>query len=189
MLIRSLLSQKSMLTDHSPIDALSTYHFSSSNTKTSSVTVTQPTRYAIRQVLDQALRKTKALQASQIRQARGSGALTGSILPVGNQTEDKENHDSTFDPKAQEQQQKPVKVKRDFFGRPIINAPLPTPPPELGVNIDASMIAKSTAAKGKARGADAGAGDEEGRIWMSFHEGFSNAVRKPITLRDLMDSF
>jgi len=185
-----------MLTDHSPIDTLSTYHLSSSKTKTSSVSVTQPTRYAIRQVLDQELRKTKALQASQIRQARGSGALTGSILPVPvhDQTaaaeKEKHNYNPTFDPKAQ-QQQKPVKVKRDFFGRPIIGASLPTPPPELGANIDASMIAKSTAAKGKARGADvdAAAGDEGGRIWMSFNEGFSNAVRKPITLRDLMEGF
>jgi chromosome transmission fidelity protein 18 len=25
-----------------------------------------------------------------------------------------------------------------------------------------------------------------GRIWVSFHEGFSNAVRKPVTLDDIM---
>ena len=28
--------------------------------------------------------------------------------------------------------------------------------------------------------------DESGRVWVSFHEGFSNAVRKPITLAELM---
>jgi len=182
-------SHRHTLTDHSPIDTLSTYHVSSSKTKTSSAT--QPTRYAIRQVLDQELRKTKALQASQIRIARGSGALTGSI---NDQAEDKENRNPGPESQAldQQQQQKPAKVKRDFFGRPIAGASLPTPPPELGGNIDASMIAKSTAAKGKARGADAGGsvgGDEGGRIWMSFNEGFSNAVRKPITLGDLMDGF
>lgn len=118
--------------------------------------------------------------------------LTGSI---NGQPDDKENRNPAPEPKTlehQQQQQKPAKVKRDFFGRPIAGTSLPTPPPELGGNIDASMIAKSTAAKGKARGADAGGGvggDEGGRIWMSFNEGFSNAVRKPITLGDLMDGF
>lgn len=64
-------------------------------------------------------------------------------------------------------------------------------PPAIGAGVDAAVIAKSTAARGRVRGADdaTAAGDEGGRIWMSFNEGFSNAVRKPITLRDLMDGF
>ena len=28
--------------------------------------------------------------------------------------------------------------------------------------------------------------EEEHRVWVSFHEGFSNAVRKPISLEELM---
>ncbi|KAK5954602.1 Chromosome transmission fidelity protein 18 [Knufia fluminis] len=163
-----------------PIDTLSTYHISST-TKSTTATTTQPTRYAIRQVLDQELRKEKLLQASQIRLARGGGALTGSLLPVA-ETDDKENlSPSTTD-------QKPTKMKRDFFGRPVVNHSLPTPPPETGAKIDASTIAKSTAVKGKAR-TETNVEGEEGRIWMSFHEGFSNAVRKPITLSDLMEGF
>ena len=31
-----------------------------------------------------------------------------------------------------------------------------------------------------------GEDDMEGRVWVSFHEGFSNAVRKPITMEELM---
>lgn len=113
--------------------------------------------------------------------ARGGGALTGSLLPVA-ETDDKENlSPSTTD-------QKPTKMKRDFFGRPVVNHSLPTPPPETGAKIDASTIAKSTAVKGKAR-TETNVEGEEGRIWMSFHEGFSNAVRKPITLSDLMEGF
>jgi chromosome transmission fidelity protein 18 len=30
---------------------------------------------------------------------------------------------------------------------------------------------------------------EERRVWVSFHEGYSNAVRKPITLKEFLDSF
>ncbi|KAF2275592.1 uncharacterized protein EI97DRAFT_434002 [Westerdykella ornata] len=58
------------------------------------------------------------------------------------------------------------KVTRDFFGRVIKATPVPAGAP--GV--------KKTELK---------SGDE-GRIWVSFHEGFSNAVRKPLTLDDLM---
>ena len=125
----------------------------------------------------------KVLQASQIRQARGSGALNGSFQPP-DKGEDKENMRPT--PKHT-LESKPSKIKRDFFGRPIINA-MPIPPPEIGAKIDASSIAKATATKGKARHMTE-AGAESERIWMSFHEGFSNAVRKPITLSDLMDGF
>lgn len=56
-------------------------------------------------------------------------------------------------------------VKRDFFGRIIKDVPLAQgakPPKRVVKNND------------------------EGRIWVSFHEGFSNAVRKPITIDELM---
>jgi chromosome transmission fidelity protein 18 len=26
----------------------------------------------------------------------------------------------------------------------------------------------------------------EGRVWITYHEGFSNAVRKPLTLAEIM---
>jgi chromosome transmission fidelity protein 18 len=29
-------------------------------------------------------------------------------------------------------------------------------------------------------------GEVEGKVWVSYHEGFSNAVRKPLTLAELM---
>ncbi len=31
--------------------------------------------------------------------------------------------------------------------------------------------------------------NDENKVWVSFHEGFSNAVRKPITLEELMRGF
>ena len=62
--------------------------------------------------------------------------------------------------------------KRDFFGR-IINEVIP--------NGKASDVSKALATPST--------GSDGKRVWVSFHEGFSNAVRKPITLKELMDSF
>ncbi|KAF2731314.1 hypothetical protein EJ04DRAFT_579205 [Polyplosphaeria fusca] len=59
------------------------------------------------------------------------------------------------------------KVKRDFFGRVVQSQPVGQ--------------AENDGAKKKDEKAAA-----RGRIWVSFHEGFSNAVRKPITLDELM---
>lgn len=141
--------------------------------KTASTSANQPTRYAVRQVLDQELRKEKMLQASAARQARGSGAPL-ELLPLV------EADSGLPEPKV-------AKIKRDFFGRPVAIETLVTADAIASTKIDASTIAKSTATKGKAK--DDGADGGSGRIWVSFHEGFSNAVRKPITLTDLMDSF
>jgi len=57
-------------------------------------------------------------------------------------------------------------VKRDFFGRQIA-APVPE--------------------EGKDDQAKQNDGSEAGRIWITFHEGYSNAVRKGITMRELLD--
>ena len=59
-------------------------------------------------------------------------------------------------------------VKRDFFGRIIKPQPV----------VDGS--------KEHQRGEVKDEKSDEGRIWVSFHEGFSNAVRKPVTLDELM---
>lgn len=155
------------------------------STSTTKPTTAQPTRYAIRQVLDQELHKEKILQASLSRQARGNGSLISSDTnaPITTLSDDKENLQPGTDPKV-------VKVKRDFFGRPIgTTITIPSTLLPEGGRIDASTIAQSTALKGKAKTSHNGdnQGDGKGRIWVSFHEGFSNAVRKPITLRDLMD--
>lgn len=170
------LEERVQLTFTSPIDALSTYHaFPNTGTKSTSTTTTLPTRFAVRQVLDQELSKEKALQAAMIRQARGGGMLLGALAP------------ELIEAKLDSNSGPIVKVKRDFFGRPIatevFESPASVPPAE---KLDASAIAKSTAMKGKAKDAGDSSG---GRIWVSFHEGFSNAVRKPITLNDLMESF
>ena len=65
-----------------------------------------------------------------------------------------------------------IAVKRDFFGR-IVDEPRPC-------SRDGTESVRLTKAHDK----------EEGRgPWISFHEGFSNAVRKPITLDELIRGF
>ena len=104
-------------------------------------------------------------------------------------------------------------IKRDFFGRPI----MPTVRPVSSVNYNerdddddddddnnnnssrekGSKKLKRTTDRTAAGGGSGhnyddgrGAGGKgEGRIWVSFNEGYSNAVRKPISLAELLASF
>lgn len=72
-------------------------------------------------------------------------------------SDDKEN-------KANTAAEKPgVKVKRDFFGR-IVGQTVPL----------------------RERDGNRSAGREKVRVWVKYHEGFNNAVRRPITLKDFM---
>ncbi|KIX97362.1 uncharacterized protein Z520_06814 [Fonsecaea multimorphosa CBS 102226] len=143
-----------------PLDTLLSYHMDKSSSGAA------PVRYAVRQVLDQELRKERILQNSVTRHARsGTSGLDGGIDGGAN----KEN-ESPAD-KAKEISSQGPGTKRDFFGR-IINESRPT---------SAGKGAKERMGQLRTKA--------EGRVWVSFHEGFSNAVRKPITLRDLLDGF
>lgn len=63
--------------------------------------------------------------------------------------------------------------KRDFFGR-IVN--------ERATDSEGLEISRRhDGTKDQASGAKSG-----GKVFVSFHEGYSNAVRKPITMDDLM---
>lgn len=113
-------------------------------------------RYAVRSVLDAEWKKETTKLDVEARKRRG-GQLAGDIPLVAEQ-----KLEAKAVPTAGEE------VSRDFFGRVIKARPLADgeEPPEKKANIPK-------------RG-------DEGRIWVSFNEGFSNAVRKPITLDDLM---
>jgi chromosome transmission fidelity protein 18 len=131
-----------------------------------SVSGAGPIRYAVRQVLDQEIKKEKILQNSAIRHGRSGLSSLGLDL---NNDNNKENESPAE--KAKQAASKEVGVKRDFFGR-IITENRPQ---------SAGKASKEQAAKTQVK--------DEGRVWVSFHEGFSNAVRKPITLKELMDGF
>lgn len=61
-------------------------------------------------------------------------------------------------------------MKKDFFGRVLREE-------EKG----ALMEGTGNANRKKANG-----GKTENKVWVSFHEGFSNAVRKPVTIEELL---
>src|ERR1700754_2936817 len=118
-----------------------------------------PVRYAVRQVLDQELQREKLLQNSMARQARSSA-----LMPTLDDPDDDKEHDPRLQKKLNgEQGVKAAPVKRDFFGR-IIN--------------EARSVSAGKASRQERKEEQ----QDEGRVWVSFHEGFSNAVRKPITL-------
>lgn len=124
-----------------------------------------PVRYAVRQVLDQELVKEKILQNSAARQARAG--VSHLDIEVG-----KENV-PIFEKVQEAVATKTTGGKRDFFGRVILES----------VNVNETRPNSSGA------GHKSSTIMEEGRIWVSFHEGFSNAVRKPITLKEFLDGF
>lgn len=77
-------------------------------------------------------------------------------------------------------------AKRDFFGRIIMQNPSSDGAQQQqqsnGVAVAAGMMPRAARAVRLHS-------KEDREIWVSFHEGFSNAVRKPITLEELIKGF
>ena len=117
-------------------------------------------RYGVRQVLDQEYQKNIILLHNATRQAR---------FKAGNPDDDTvynvpdKEHKIDFTEKV-------ITAKKDFFGRTVKEA---VPLQEIDINGDLQDVKVK---KGKG----------ENKVWVSYHEGFSNAVRKPITMEELM---
>ena len=140
----------------SDLDALSTFE-----TAASLVSSQAPVRYAVRQVLDQELQRTIAHREALARQARfqagGAGQLGVSALPTP-RFDDKENAKRIVgDAKTA--------VKRDFFGRIVEARPL--------AEVDGNSM-------------DRRQREEPGKVWVTYHEGLNNAVRRPISLQEFL---
>lgn len=117
-------------------------------------------RFAVRSVLESEWRKESAIMNASARQNRGG--LTGQVHDPSTQIRTPESGDVRVHPKA-------TKVQRDFFGR-IVAAP----------------VGEAAIAEAERRAKETAKSNGEGRIWVSFHEGFSNAVRKPIGIDELL---
>ncbi len=128
---------------------------------------TAPARYSIRQALDQEYQKLLIRQRADAAQSRfKAGSIPGQIDEPSSAVE-------RF-LLATDEGKKPkvAATRRDFFGR-IVNDAQPQ-------SLDSSNSEKN---KNSLKGND------DNKVWVSFHEGFSNAVRKPITLEELMRGF
>ena len=129
---------------------------------------TAPARYAIRQALDQEYQKYLLRRNTDARQARYNagnnlhpGDDVGQDIAVGSAVP------SSTGSKP------PPPAKRDFFGRIIEDV---RPSSKDGSAMPSQALEVSEKAENR-------------KVWVSFHEGFSNAVRKPITLDELMRGF
>ena len=79
-------------------------------------------------------------------------------------------------------------IKRDFFGRFISSHATSGDEDDC---VSATIAGGMTKTKSRITTTAAAREEEkrrkrEARVWVSYHEGFSNAVRKPITLREIM---
>ncbi|KAM3554279.1 hypothetical protein MY1884_006224 [Beauveria asiatica] len=148
------------------IDALSSFE-----TGVTLLSAQAPTRYAVRQVLDQELRRTVALRESHARQARfqagaGTSASTTAAAVAAAAAKAAEEMAARLHPHDDKENngggEKQHLVKRDFFGRVIEVRPLT----ELETQAQ-------TAQKRR-------------KVWVTYHEGLNNAVRKPISLAEFL---
>ena len=121
-------------------------------------------RYALRQVLA----TTHELEVKRV-EAEARVRRSGGFVPIvaagdayaAYNTKDTGNEGGIV---------KPRKIKKDFFGREIV-----------ATDKEGNAVAKVPQdRKGVGR-------DGKPRVWVSFKEGFSNAVRKPISFRELME--
>ncbi|KAI1280944.1 hypothetical protein F5Y07DRAFT_386817 [Xylaria sp. FL0933] len=125
-----------------------------------------PTRYAVRQVLDQEREKAIRLRGNAARQARYKAGNP-------NATEDHIFDDKENISVAKENALPTIPLKKDFFGRVI--QPVVRPLSESDGN-SAERRKSASNSLGKA----------ESKVWVTYHEGMNNAVRKPITLDELL---
>ncbi|KAI6088836.1 hypothetical protein F4821DRAFT_233074 [Hypoxylon rubiginosum] len=128
-----------------------------------------PTRYAVRQVLDQELQKAKIQRENAARQARfhaGNPHATAEPIILN----DKENSKAAKGPVL------PILgVKKDFFGRIIETK-----------TDDRALREGSGNGRPGSKAGDKPLGKAETKVWVTFHEGLNNAVRKPLTLNELL---
>lgn len=124
-----------------------------------------PVRYAVRQVLDQELIKTIALREAAARHARfkTGGEADDVIMDQHIPFDDKENAD-------QKTRSIIPTVKKDFFGRVIVDLAQP--------------LHETDGNSGKRQGKPAE--EAERKVWVTYHEGLNNAVKKPLTLEEFL---
>jgi len=125
-----------------------------------------PVRYAVRQVLDQEYQKNIIVRENAQRQARYRAGNPNDDVDFSFSEIKKENKDRNLEERV-------LGPKKDFFGRIVKEDVMPLH------EIDGNSQSDRNAKKGQS-------GKSDNKVWVSFHEGFSNAVRKPITIDELL---
>ena len=154
-----------------PLDALTTYQTACQSEPAA------PTRYAIRQALDQEYQKFQIQRDSEIRQARYKAGNAN--FAVGDEDATRYSQPEFPDGKdsASADGRKVDAPKRDFFGRVVDTPSLSSAD---GLSHD-NQAHRSTSKSGSSV--------DHTLVWITFNEGFSNAVRKPVTIVELFQDF
>lgn len=154
-----------------PLDALGVFETAAKSSGLDNGT--GKVRFAVRQVLEQEWKRevTRRDQEARVRRVTDTarGEDVGDSMPL---LESHVMDRGPDDPQAQPA----TKVKRDFFGRPIVL--LAPADGDAGIGKSQSKRAKEEAERER---------EVPDRVWVTFHEGFSNAVRKGITLKELLE--
>lgn len=117
-------------------------------------------------MLDQEYQKNIIVRENAARQARYKAGNPHDDVDFSF-SEKKEN-------KGHHAEERVLGAKKDFFGRVVKEDVFPLK--EIDGNADSDVKGKKKLKDGK--------GDN--KVWVSFHEGYSNAVRKPITIDELL---
>lgn len=150
--------------EYSDLDMLSTFETAGAHVLATQV----PVRYAVRQVLDQELQKTIVMRESAARQARFKGGRpAGPNGKADDYFDNKENTAAKPIGKLNFLPSIPL-VKKDFFGRVVVEKVQPLQ----------EMDANGVLQKRKT--------DEVNTVWVTYHEGLNNAVKKPVSLEEFM---
>lgn len=184
-----IAGHRELTSSDSDLDALASFESHVPPTTGGPADRPAPTRYAVRQVLEAELRRVLAQRENEARQARyavGGTGLPGRPQPTaelnGEQTDDTENKDDL-------QTGPKVSVKRDFFGRVITTETTRTTGRQAMQERDGNAGAMAGKRPGSSKGRPAsshGGGGGGTRVWVTFHEGLNNAVRKPLSLDELL---
>ncbi|KAI5252156.1 hypothetical protein E4T42_03623 [Aureobasidium subglaciale] len=146
-------------------------------------------RFSVRQVLEQEFCVQSKKTAELARVVRGGGGGGGGGRGAGGIISLADTVAGVSVPAA-EMAGKKSTLKRDFFGRVLVleekeEEEEEEEEEEKDAEGEEAAAATTTKKKKKQRKDATGDGKEE-RVWITFHEGYSNAVRKPVSLRELL---
>jgi chromosome transmission fidelity protein 18 len=138
------------------VDELSIYE--TFDSKAAGVEKVDRARFAVRQVLSQEFSLHSKKTTETARVARGG--IVSLTDAVAGATLPNLSRDGS------------KKAKRDFFGRVVAE--------------EEDKEGDDEAAQQKRKRAKLDEGGDKERVWVTFHEGYSNAVRKPVSLGELV---
>ncbi|KAF8461705.1 P-loop containing nucleoside triphosphate hydrolase protein, partial [Kalaharituber pfeilii] len=162
---------------------------SSSSPSPTLPTVPVPARYAIRQVLSQELHKYSISHRQALREARMARlGLDTTTTPHPSTTSSSTTTTTTTTTTSTTPLAPGKSLKRDFFGRLIADPHSITTTVLGGTNKRSKQCDNNNVRPGSRSGGggDGGSGSSIRKVWVSFNEGYSNAVKKGITLEDLL---